>query len=111
MSPKYNIDLKRWSEMNIFEQMGNIGSEVGRSFAAMRRVDKNSQSLAMERAIDLFDLTIYQLISEKSVKTKEVMRAKENFLGTMFNSSSNNSDFDSLEKYFTQFAIAARLNK
>ena len=33
------FDRQKWQSLTIFEQMGNIGSEVGRAFAARRRGD------------------------------------------------------------------------
>ncbi|MDR2556164.1 MAG: hypothetical protein LBC49_00435 [Bacteroidales bacterium] len=30
------IDKERWAQLNIFQQMGNIGSEVGRAIKAKR---------------------------------------------------------------------------
>jgi len=33
----YQIDRARWAGMTIFEQMGNIGSEVGRTLKAKKK--------------------------------------------------------------------------
>ena len=60
----YSINRERWAKMTIFEQMGNIASEVGRSFNAKRRNDKESCLLAVSRAVDLFDATISSLIAK-----------------------------------------------
>ncbi len=107
----YSVDSNRWSNMNIFEQMGNIYSEVGRSFNAKRRGDEAGCQAAIERAIELFDLTTTTLIASKSPKAKEVLRAKETYLKYLYDTSVNTDEINSLDKYFMQFAIAARLNK
>jgi len=110
MTNLYAVDKKRWGQMTIFDQMGNISSEVGRSFSAKRRGDDADCSRAVERAIDLFDSTISLLIKNKSPKSKEVLRAKESFLSAIFNKTQQ-SDDQKLERYFMQYAIASRLNR
>jgi len=97
--------------MTIFEQMGNISSEVGRSFNAKHRNNNADLQQAIERAIDLFDATIYPLIDIKSPRAKEIMRAKESYLSAIFDKSSKLSNEQSLERYFMQYSVANRLNK
>ena len=107
----YVIDLERWSRMDIFNQIGNISSEVGRSFNAKRRNDDVDCSQAVIRAIDLFDATISVLITNKSPKSKEVLRAKEVYLTAIFSDKEQAKENQSLERYFMQFAIAARISR
>jgi hypothetical protein len=107
----YTVDRVRWSKMNIFEQMGNIYSEVGRSFNAQRKEDHETKDSAMLRAIDLFDATVDDLVKKKSIKSKEVLRAKEEYLKYIYSSDFDDRNASSLEKYFLEFAIAARLTK
>ena len=106
----YKIDRERWWKLTIFEQMGNIGSEVGRSFTAQKFQDSKRVEAAMIRALDLFDATVEQLIKTKSPKAKEVLRAKEQFLEAL-SDSANENDRASLDRYFFQFALAARRNR
>ncbi|MCE7936321.1 hypothetical protein DYH10_00800 [Candidatus Saccharibacteria bacterium CPR2] len=107
----YNVDIKRWSKMSIFEQMGNIGSEVGRAFKAKRLSDEESCNYAVGRALDLFDATVSVLITTKPYRVKEILRAKDQFLQNIYGEEFNNEDSKMLENYFMQMAIAARLNK
>ena len=106
----YVIDQTRWTKLSIFEQMGNIYSEVGRSFKAKVQGDKTSSQSAMSRAIDLFDATVNSLVANKSPRVKEVLRAKEQYLATINNMNADLTSIQSLDRYFMQFAIAARLN-
>ncbi len=108
---KYIVNHKQWSDMTIFEQMGNIYSEVSRSFNARRNKNSEYETLSMIRAIDLFDATIECLIKKKSIKAKEVLRAKEQFLDNLYRNTFDEEDAASIEKYFMQFAIAVRLNR
>ncbi|HVC36330.1 MAG TPA: hypothetical protein VNE40_02700 [Candidatus Dormibacteraeota bacterium] len=104
----YAIDRTKWSQMNIFEQMGNIYSEVGRSFNAKRQGQTERKDQATTRAIDLFDATIEDLTNKKSVRSKEVLTAKSEFLSNINSEKFNEKETASLEKYFLEFAIAAR---
>ena len=105
----YAVDRKRWSEMSIFDQMGNIYSEVGRTFKAKQSHDQEKYEQALARAIDLFDATSAALASQRSPKLKEVLRAKEEFLDAC--ESHDTTDERELDRYFMQFAIAARLTR
>ena len=66
---------------------------------------------AMVRALDLFEVTTVALIARKSPKTKEVLRAKEEFLNALYGAGTNERTMNSFEHYFMQFAIAARLER
>lgn len=107
----YTVERDRWARLSIFEQMGNIYSEVGRSFSARRRSNIVDCQAAIERAIELFDLTAQVLIAQKSPQAKEVLRAKEQYLATMYDTTASQEMISSLDRYFLQFAIAARLQR
>jgi len=111
MNVPYAVDRERWSKMSIFDQMGNISSEVGRSFSAKRRRDDAGCAQAVGRAIDLFDATVSSLIANKSIRSKEVLRAKEVYLSAIYDEAQQVEDNQSLERYFMQYAVAARLNR
>lgn len=111
MSSRYMIDRDRWAKLSIFNQMGNIYSEVGRSFKAMSEGNLKDQQEAMSRAIDLFDTTAEVLIARKAPQSKEVLRAKEEYLAAIYNKDTSQDTIRSLDRYFMQFAVAARLNR
>jgi hypothetical protein len=94
----YKIDRAKWAKMTIFQQMANIGAEVGRTFSAIRRNDEAMSEAAMARAVDLFEATAE---SNSFVRNKEILRAKEQFL-TAYDTKKPD---DGLERYFTQFAF------
>lgn len=103
----YKIDREYWSKFSFNEQMGNIGSEVGRSIKAYRQGNEKRCTGAMERALDLFDATIELLAAEKSYRLKEVLRAREQYL-RLFYDGTFADDADAIDRYFMQYAIAAR---
>ena len=111
MTTPYVIDEAKWAKLDLFNQMGNIYSEVGRSLKTKAQQNSKDHEEAVSRAIDLFDATIRALIAEKSPRAKEVLRAKEQFLDLIFNDRPTLDATQSLDRYFMQFAIAARLNR
>ena len=100
----YRVDRQRWNAMTIFEQMGKIGSEVGRTLKA-QKANEDWQP-ALTRALDLFDATTEELTTQKSPRLREVLRAKEQFVSSVYGRPDSK-----IEDYFTQFAIAARLTR
>lgn len=111
MSLTYGVDRDRWATLDIFNQLGNIYSEVGRSFNSISSVESGEHQAAVTRAIDLFDATVEVLVEKKSPKVREVLRAKEVYLNLLNDSNASPRSFQDLERYFMQFAIAARLNR
>jgi DNA anti-recombination protein RmuC len=111
MSTPYGIDQERWAKLDIFNQMGNIYSEVGRSFKTQAQANKTNHDEALARAIDLFDATIAALIKKKSPQAREVSRSKEQFLTVLLDNNASQQDIQSLDRYFMQFAVAARINR
>lgn len=105
----YKIDRKRWANMTIQEQMGNIGSEVGRSINAWQAEDMERFNGALDRALDLFDATVEDLVAHKSPRTKEVLRAKDQYLALFFDDRI--ADAVNIEDYFMQYALAARRDR
>lgn len=96
----HQFDRAKWQSMTIFEQMGNIGSEVGRAFSAKRRGDDESMTAALYRGLDLIDATAEKLVADGAkYRLREVLRAREQFAEL--------SD-ETLETYFMHFALAAR---
>src|SRR6266567_2893403 len=103
----YQIDRGRWARLNILQQMGNIGSEVGRAIHARRHGDEQRFEAALVRALDLFNATTEVLIAKRSPRVREVLIAREQFLN-LFYGEAPTGDEQKIEKYFGQFAVAAR---
>lgn len=96
----------RWFEMNIFEQMANIGAEVGRAINWKNKGQKEYSQLAFERALEL----LYFTIEDKNNYNRlgELCRLKE-VLGDYFMGENQYGESDmSLNKYFMEYALVAR---
>lgn len=102
----HRMDREHWSQLSIYDQMGNIGSEVGRAIKAQRNGKPERVERALDRALDLFEATTDQLVKEKSPRLKEVLRARNEFL-RLFYDGSFDDEADSIERYFTLYAVAA----
>ena len=107
---EYRFDRERWAKLTFNEQMGNIGSEVGRAIIAHRNGNAVREERAIDRAIDLFSATVEVLAgTEYSYRLKEVLRARDEFLRLFFDGTFE-ADADNIERYFMYFAYAARIN-
>lgn len=103
----YQIDRQAWAQYSIFEQMGNIASEVGRAIKAQRSGNTKRFIGAFDRALDLIDATIEILAKDRSPRLREVLLAREEFTRLFFDGTFD-SDAEAIERYFMNFAIAAR---
>lgn len=95
----------RWYTLSLAEQLGNIGSEVLR---ASRQKDKDEKLFreAVERALELFDLTLSD--PRWRGRHREVARAREVFCDAVCGGILYKSSFDDLVRYFDNFAFVAR---
>jgi hypothetical protein len=97
----------RWFKFSLVEQMGNIGSEVGRA-ARWQNKDEKAFNGAVARALELFDFTLEDPRWRKQGRLKEIARAREVFCDAVLGGKEYNSSLEDLDKYFFQFALAAR---
>lgn len=103
-----NLASGRWKKLSFFEQMANIGAEVGRSINWKKKNNQKYSRMAIERALELLFLTIDDPKNKK--RLKELTRLKE-ALGDYFYGQNQYSSSDQLwEKYFYPFNYAARVN-
>ncbi len=96
-----------WQKLSLAEQLGNIGSEVSRAFKWKDKDDKLFEG-AVERALELFDLTLEDM--RWRGRLREIARAREVFCDAIYGGKLYKSSFEDLIRYFDNFAFAARLN-
>ena len=97
----------RWQNLSLMEQMGNIGSEVGRAIKWNKKQDNDRFISAFDRALELFSLTLAD--NRWQGRRKEIARSKEVFCDLFFGGNQFGTVPESLAKYFMQYAIAARI--
>lgn len=86
--------------MSIFDQMGNISSEVGRAVNAKKQNNKHNTDNAIIRALDLFDATIDALVKVKSIRSKEVIRSRDQSLIIINKDNPSIDELNGIERYF-----------
>ena len=96
----------RWFQMSLADQLGNIGSEVGRANAAKKQGQKEKEENAKARAMELIDLTVSD--SRWVKRLKELARGREVLADWFYGDNIYGSSPENLENYFYHFAYAAR---
>lgn len=109
-----NLAAGRWHTLSLAEQLGNIGSEVGRAGHAqacrklsLRQYQDDARFHgAVDRALELFNLTLAD--PRWHGRLREIGRAYEIFCDAVLGGTEYGSSLADLEGYFMQFAMAAR---
>lgn len=94
----------RWQEFSLREQLGNIGSEVLRA-SRQHGKDEKLFLAAVERALELFDLTLED--PRWRGRRWEIARAREVFVDSVTGGREYKSSLEDLVRYFDHFADAA----
>jgi hypothetical protein len=98
----------RWASLTLFEQLGNIGSEISRAARWMTRNQEVAQR-ALFRALELIDLTLDDPRHRQSpARLREIARAREVVVDFFAGPNEYGSTAESLMKYFDAYALAAR---
>lgn len=97
---------ERWKAFSLMEQLGNVGSEVGRTIRARATGNVSRFDQALARALELFDLTISDA-RWRGPRRREICRAREEFCRLFFDEAVDPSSAAGLERYFLHFAVAA----
>jgi len=99
---------RRWAQMPLCEQMANVGSEISRAFNWRNKGKDDFSKKALNRALDLLDLTI-SLIKKYS-RLKELFRVREGLVDFFYGENEFSSSEVLWRKYFDHFNYAARKN-
>lgn len=102
-----NLADGAWQKFTLMEQLGNIGGEVSRAQRSQGKDESLFQG-AVDRALELFDLTLED--SRWKNRLYEVARAREVFCDAATGGKEYGSSLGDLDRYFLDFAIAARSN-
>ncbi len=97
----------RWFKLSLAEQLANIGSEVSRAHKWQRK-DENIFWGAVERALELFDLTFTD--HRWKGRLREIGRVKELFCDAITGGEEYKSSLKDLDRYFFYYAFCARRN-
>lgn len=95
-----------WQKLSFNAQMGNIGAEISRARTWQANGDQLSFSKAMERVLELINLTLAQNLTAS--RFKELGRFKEVVLGLSAGSENYKVPCKDLENFCLNFALLAR---
>lgn len=98
----------RWEKLSFFEQMANIGSEVGRAINWRKKGSQEDSCLAFERALELIDLTLADARNRQ--RLREISRIRESWADYFVGENQYLSSGKSWKNYFYGFALAAKRN-
>lgn len=97
-----------WLTRPITYQMGNIGSEVSRSLKWNAKGNSARAAKAVDRALELFDLTI-EANRHNHARLTEILKAREEFCDYFFSNNSYHTDPVQMQKYYDGFVMMERL--
>ncbi len=98
--------IDSWQKYSIFEQIANIGAEVGRAINWKKKNNQKMSNNAFYRALELIDLTINDKKNKNSLK--EILRLREILADYFIGDNIYKSTEKQWEKYFYPFNFAAR---
>lgn len=96
------VSRERWFILPLADQLGNIGSEVGRARAWQGRDEKIFWGAA-GRALELLDITREDVRWRR--RRAELDRARESVADAILNGEMYGSHLADLEAYFMPFAL------
>lgn len=98
----------RWNQLTFLEQLANIGSEVERALNWRARHHPDYCQRALERALELIDLT--RADDRSPTRLRELGRAREAIVDFFAGTNEYGSTEASWRRYFLPFACAVRKN-
>ena len=99
----------RWYDLSFFEQMANVGAEIGRTVTWKEKGRPDYSYRAFERALELLDLTISD--RKNRSRLRELARVREALADHFAFDNSFQSSDQSWQRYFQPFQFAARANR
>lgn len=97
----------KWFTLTAMEQLGNIGSEVERAFRWHEKHELNHRDKAIDRMLELIDLTVQD--PKWNGRLKELLRTREVLCDYFFGKNAYHILPASFQKEFLYYGIAARV--
>lgn len=101
---------ERWFKFSTFEQLANVGCDIGRTIRWKEKGEAQYSEMAFFRALELLSLTILDP-KNKGPQQKELCIARELLIDHfMFDNTYNTTD-NEWDQYFYHFNYAAALER
>ena len=99
----------RWFRFGLVEQMANVGGEVERALGWKERGNAEYSMRAVERGLELLDLTIAD--AGNRGRLRELTRVREVLVDFFYADNQFGSSAARWRTYFNAFAFAARASR
>ena len=109
MSFRENINIERWYKFCFNEQIGHIGSEIGRAKVWENRKDFKERNNSLERALELIEIT--EEDPRHFDRQKELSFLRENLMKKLNNVNECSVSLSELDQYCLEFALITAQNK
>ena len=110
MSPQHpGLSAGRWHTMPLVEQLANVGSEVERALVWAAKGNPEYSRLALERGLELLDLSIAD--PKHLHRLKELTRLREILLDYFLGENQFGSTESSWRSYFHAYGLAAAIRR
>ncbi|OFW62153.1 MAG: hypothetical protein A2133_03510 [Actinobacteria bacterium RBG_16_64_13] len=110
MSPLHaDLAAGRWHAFPLVEQLANVGSEVERALNWTARGNPEYSRRALERALELLELTIGD--SRHRTRLKELTRLREALLDYFCGENEYGSSEANWHSYFHPYGMAVAIRK
>lgn len=96
----------RWMKLTLAEQLANIGSEVSRILHWRESGDRTASEQALQRALELLDLTLTN--SRIPARVLELARLRDVLCAVFLGTDEYDITAETLEDYFLPFALRAQ---
>lgn len=98
-----------WFKLDFFNQLANIGSEVERAILWREKNQEYSRK-AVNRALELLELTLSDNRNKRFSRLKEICRLKELLIDFFYCDNNFSSSEGFFRRYFYAFNYAVRKN-
>jgi hypothetical protein len=102
MSMHTSLAGGRWNEFPLHIQLANVGSEVARALAAKKINNTRRLNPALDRMLELLDLTIAD--QKNQTKLQELCRLREVLCDYFWGENEYQSSPENLDTYFLTFS-------
>ncbi len=110
MNPQHpELAAGRWQSFTLVEQLANVGSEVARALGWASKGNAQYSRMAVERGLELLDLTIADPRHRR--RLKELTRVREVLGDYFFGENQFGSTESNWRSYFGAYGMAAALKK
>jgi hypothetical protein len=104
-----DLSAGRWRTLSFVEQLANVGSEVERALNWRQKQNADYSLLALDRALELLDLTIAD--PRHNRRLRELTRLRETLVDYFLGDNQYASSEQSWRAYFYAFGYAAALTR